>query len=207
MAAPTLDLKISQGKTLNLDPLYAEETLVYRPLTAISNLAPARFTVPAHGIPDIWPVRIESAKAPGEIVTAPGQWKVATKVDADTIELNDLNLLAAKAFVGPAVLVYKAPADLTGVKIRMQIRTLPAAAPGSTVLLTASSDPADLADGQISIDVTNSAIHIVFSDEITAAITWLKAVYDVEALLPDGTVVGIIAPSKVTIEQEVTVWA
>lgn len=207
MAAPTLELKISQGKTLNIDLLYAEETLVYRPLTAISNLAPARFTVPSHGIPDTWPVRIESAKAPGEILTAPGQWKVATKVDVDTIELNDLNLLAAKAFVGPAVLIYKAPGDLTGIKVRMQIRTAAAAVAGSVVLLDASSDPADGADGTITVDIPNSAIHIVFPDEITAAITWLKAVYDVEATLPDGTVVGLIAPSKVTLEQEVTVWA
>lgn len=203
MAAPTLDLKISQGKTLNLDLLYAEETLVYRPLTGISNLAPAQFTVPAHGIPDSWPVRIESAKAPGEILTAPGQWKVATSIDADTIELNDLNLLAAKAFVGPAVLIYKAPGDLTGWKIRMQIRDKV----GGVVLLDASSDLADASIGSISVDIANSAIHITFPDEITAAITWLKAVYDVEAILPDGSVVGIISPSKVTLEQEVTVWA
>lgn len=203
MAAPTLDLKIFQGKTLQIPLIYHQDVLVYKLIEAVSSLAPARLTVTGHGIPTLWPIRIEGAKAPLELNTSRGSYKQGRRVDADTIEINDMNLIAAKPFIGPAVLVYPAPADMTGWKIRSQIRD----AIGGTVLLDASSDVADGADGTITIDVANSTLTITWSDEVTAAITWLKAVWDVEALLPDGTVLPLVAPSKVTVEREVTVWA
>ena len=203
MAAPTLELKILQGKTLTLALKFAGEDLVYKPVSAIVSLAPARLTVTGHNLPAEWPVRVESAKAPLEINTAPGQWKLATKVDANTLEFNDMNLTAATAFVGPAVLIYQRPEPMTGWKIRAQFR----AEPGGPVLLDASSDVADSPDGTITIDHTNCSFELTFTDEITAAITWLKCVYDIEAILPDGSVTQIIAPSKAVVEKEITVWA
>jgi hypothetical protein len=147
-------------------------------------------------------VRTESAVSPTELnMTAPN-WRLGTRFDANTVELNDLNLLSAKPFVGPAVLVYQKPADMTGWKMRMQIRDLTT----NTVLLDASSDVADAADGTIDIDVPNSAFAVTFSAAQTEAVTWTKAGYDIEAILPDGSVVSLIGPSKITAEKEYTVW-
>lgn len=202
MAAPTLDLVISQGKTLTLAMRLGLPELVYKPVSAIVQTAPARLTVPAHGLPSEWPVRIESAATPLELNTAGGQWKNALKIDANTIEFNEMNLSAAKPLTGPAVMIYRRPRDITGWKFRMQIRDKV----GGALLLDASSDVADAADGTITLDVVNSSFTVEFTDETTAAITWLKGVYDIEAMLPDGTVVQVIAPSKVTIELEVTAW-
>lgn len=207
MVAPTLELKILQGKTFTLDLKCAGEDLVYKPIQAIASKAPARLTVPGHGLPNEWPVRVESLTAPLELLTAPGQWKAASKVDVDTLEFNDLNLSAARPLAGPAVLIYPRPENLTGWKIRAQFRE----AVAGTVLLTASSvtpdSPVTTPDGTITIDPDNSEFTLSFSDVITAAITWVTAVYDIEAIRPDGTVVQIIAPSNVTLEKEITVWA
>lgn len=207
MAAPTLELKVLQGKTFTLSLKFAAEDLVYKTIQAIATKAPARLTVTAHGLPNEWPVRIESATTPLELLTAAGEWKTASKVDANTIEFNDMNLSAAKPLAGPAVLIYPRPEDLTGWKIRAMFRDTVS----GTLLLSASSvtpdSPITTPDGTITIDAANSEFTLTFSAEKTAAITWAKAVYDIEAIRPDGTVIQVVAPSKVTLEQEVTVWA
>lgn len=207
MAAPTLELKILQGKTFTVAMKFAGEDLIYKTVQAIVNKAPARLTVTAHGLPNEWPVRVESAATPLELLTAQGQWKTASKVDANTIEFNDMNLSAAKPLTGPAVLIYPRPEDMTGWKIRAMFRDTVS----GTLLLTASSvtpdSPITTPDGSITIDVANSEFTLTFTAAKTAAITWVKAVYDIEAIKPDGTVIQVVAPSKVTLEQEVTVWA
>lgn len=202
MTSQTHDITLAKGKTFSLQLSYAEDELIYKPITAIATLAPARLTVTAHGLPNRWPVRTESAIAPTELNMAPGSWRLGTRFDANTVELNDLNLTSAKAFAGPAVLVYQKPADMTGWKLRMQIRDLTT----NALLLDASSDVADSADGTITIDVANSAFVVTFSAALTAAVTWTKAGYDIEAILPDTSVVSIIGPSKITAEKEYTVW-
>lgn len=203
MTSTTLDLTIQRGKTFTLQLGVSDEELKYVTVSAVSNLAPARLTTAsAHGLPTRWPVRIESVKLPLELQMAPTAWRPALKVDATTFELNDLNLTAAKAFVPPAVLVYQKPADMTGWIVRMQVRDLTT----NEVLLDASSEAGSF-DGVIAIDVANSVFEVTFSAAITAALAWNRAGYDIEAVLPDGKVMSIIAPSKITVEKEYTVWA
>lgn len=204
MTAPTLEILIGQGRTFTMALQYAAESLEYRVVEAVAGLAPCRLTVPGHGLPDSWPVRIESAKAPIELNSAPNVWREAITVDANTVELNDLNLTGTKAYVGPAVLVYKQPEDLTGWVIRMQVRD---SAGGGTLHLSASSDPADGAEGTIELDVANSRFTVEIPAAVTAQQQWARAIYDIEAILPDGRVIAIIAPSRATLVKEVTVWA
>lgn len=203
MAAPTYDITITKGKTFVQTLLYAEDALVYKEASALPALAPARITVAGHGLPTNWPVRIESAKAPSELNTPDGEWWLPRVIDADTLEFNALNLTRAKAFAGPAVLIYQQPTDLTGWKFRAQVRDKV----GGTVLLDFSSDPADGATGLIDIDEANSNFTLTIDALTTALIPWNRAVYDIEAIKPDGTVVSVLAPSRVTVEEEITVWA
>jgi len=202
MIAPTYDLHIVRGKTFTQPFMYADDELLYRSITAITNQAPARIAAAGHGVPSNWPVRIESTRTPSELNTPDGEWLTPAVVDEDTLEFDELNLAGAKPFRGPSVLVYPRPADITGWKVRAQIRDRI----GGQVLLTFSSDPVDQTDGTITVDVPGSAFVMELSHQLTEAITWNRAVYDMEAIRPDGSVVSIIAPSKVTVGQEVTVW-
>lgn len=204
MSAPVVDLIITRGKTLAHRLAISDSELVYRDITALSSLAPARVTVAGHGVPTGWPVRIEGVKAPVELNTPVGQWWLPAVLSADSLEFNALNLLRARTFAGPAVLVYPKPADLsTWQTVRAQVRDKI----GGEVLLSFSSSVPDGADGTISIDIAASAITLGLTAEQSAALTWRRAVYDVEVVLADGSVLPVVAPSAVTVEQEVTVWA
>lgn len=202
MTAPTYDLHIVRGKTFTQAFQYADDEMLYRPITGIPVQAPARITAAGHGVPPNWPVRIESTRAPAELNTPEGEWLVPSVVDSDTLEFDELNLTGAKPFRGPSVLVFPRPADIADWKARMQIRDRI----GGEVLLSFSSDPADQADGTITVDVPGSAFVLELLHTITEAIAWTRAVYDLEAIRPDGSVIALIAPSKVTVGQEVTVW-
>lgn len=203
MTVPTFDLTITKGKTLAQSFGYHDEQLVYRNITAMPSKAPVRLTVTGHGVPDNWAVRIERTRAPAELNTPEGEYWTPLVVDADTLEFDQLDMVGAKAFAAPSVLVYPRPADLEGWKARMQIRDRI----GGAVLLSFSSDPADQADGTIEVDVANSAFVIGLDAGQTAAISWSSGTYDLEVIRPDGAVVAVIGPSRVVIAPEVTVWA
>lgn len=195
-------LRLVRGKTCHQVLLYAGATRKYCPITALVSLAPVRVTVPDHGCPDNWPVRLQGITAPVELNTAEGQALTATVVDANTLELNALDASTLGTFTLSGHVVFQQPVDLTGWKARMQVRNKM----GGDLLLSLSSDPADEADGEIEVDVAGSAFILKLTAAQTAALTWNGGVYDLEAVLPDGSVISILAPSPVVVEQEVTVW-
>lgn len=202
MSGSTYPLRLVRGKTCEQALLYSGSRLVYRPITAVLSLAPLRLTVPLHGCPENWPIRVQGVTAPTELNTPQNQAWQATVVDANTLEINSLDGSLWSAYVPSGHVVFQEPVDLTGWKARMQIRTKA----GGTVLLTLSSDPADNAEGEIEIDVPGSALVIKLSAAQTAALSWNGGVYDLEGIRPDGAVVSILAPSTVVVGQEVTVW-
>ena len=65
--AATKDLTIQQGRTFSLALRWESQPVVYRPITAIAQTAPARLTVPTHGVPDGWRVAITNVKGMTEI--------------------------------------------------------------------------------------------------------------------------------------------
>lgn len=202
MTAPTYKLRLVRGKTCEQVLLYADTQLRYVPIEAVPSLAPLRLTATAHGIPDNWPVRIQGVTTPSELNTKAGLAVRATVVDANTVEFNSLDGSSWAAYVLSGHLVFQAPVDLTGWKVRMQIRNKL----GGDLLMSLSSDPADAADGELQVDADGSAFVIKLTAAQTAALTWNSGVYDLEAIRPDGGVVSVLAPSPVIVEQEVTVW-
>jgi len=113
MQPACLDLPVTKGATLRKPLLLMQPTYTYRPIEAIQQTAPLRLTVPAHGLPGDWPTWVE-----GSSWSALNRDKqredprVAKRVDADTVEYNEINGLGQRAQGG--VLVYQLPVDLTG---------------------------------------------------------------------------------------------
>lgn len=203
MPASTYALSIARGKTLEQVMLYSYPYLTYRPISALLSSAPVRFTVANHGIPENWPIRVQGVTSPVQLNTEEDKVVQAFIVDENTIELNALDASTWGTFEASGHVVFKTPAALAGWVFRMQVRT----SIGGDVLLSLSSDPADGADGDILVDTAQSSFTLILPAAITAAIEWKGGVYDIEAIRPDGSVVSVIAPSPITVEPEITVWA
>lgn len=200
MGAPVVDINIVRGKTFEFMFRYADEELVYLPITGMPNTAPVRLSIPSHCIPDGWPLRIEGVRQPVELNNADGDYYISSLIDSNTIELNAVRADLWRTYVSGGLAIINRPFDLTGCSVRMQIRDRI----NSPVLLTLSSDATTLPDGEIEIDVTLAAMIVRLSPAVTAAIDWTRGVYDLELITPGGDVYPITAISKVSIGAEVT---
>jgi hypothetical protein len=176
MQPARLDLRIIQGATLRKPLLLMQPSYVYRPISAIQKTAPVRLTVTAHGMPADWPCWLEGVSGWSALNRDKGRerFRIAATVDADTLEFNDLNGASQNATGGH--LVYQAPVDLTGASAAMTIRDAAGA-----VLLALTLGAGLTFDGPGRLLLTLTAAQ-------TAAITWLKGVYDLELTMSDGSV-------------------
>lgn len=198
--APEFELYIERGKTLEMAFLYADDELVYKPITAMPSRAPVRLTVTAHGVPDNWPVRVEGVTAPTELNTGDGEEPVfAASVDANTIEFNGMNALLWKTFTPSGVVVYNKPVDLTGWGARAYIRDKV----GGTILFKWDSDPLTTPDAAIEVDLTAHAFILHMSPTLSQDLTFKAGVWEMEAVSPSGDVYPVVAISKVTVSLEV----
>lgn len=200
MGAPVVDITIVRGKTFQFLYRYAENELVYAPISGMPNTAPVRLTVQNHGIPDGWPVRIEGVRQPLELNTPDDEFQIATVIDSSTIELNAMRADQLRTYIAGGLMIFNRPFDLAGCSARMQIR----ASHGGEVLLTLSSDPEADRDGEIEIDVSLAGLSVRLSPAVTAAFDWQRGVYDLELITLGGDVYPVTAISKVSIGAEVT---
>ena len=200
MSAPEIPITIQRGKTFEFGFLYAEDELLYLPITGMPSKAPVRLTVEGHGVPDGWPVQVTCVKAPAELNTPDDESQIAKLVDADTIELNSMNAHCWKAFSGSGLLVLNKPMDLTGWHCRAQVRDRV----GGEVLFTWHSDPAENPDGEIEVDLARSTFVLKMDAATAAALEWKRGKYDVEAIAPGGEVYALTAVSDVEVADEVT---
>lgn len=198
--APEIPITITRGKTFEFGFLYAEDDLLYLPITGMPSKAPVRLTVVGHGVPEGWPVQVTCVKAPTELNTPEDESQVAKVVDVDTIELNALNAHCWKAFSGSGLVVFPKPVDLTGWSCRAQVRDKV----GGNVLFSWHSDPGENPDGVAEVDVAASQFVLHIDEATAAALTWKRGVYDVEAIAPGGEVYPVTAISTVTVADEVT---
>lgn len=150
MQPACLDLPVTKGATLRKPLLMMQPTYTYRPIEAIQQTAPLRLTVPAHGLPGDWPTWVE-----GSSWSALNRDKqredsrVAKRVDADTVEYNEINGLGQRAQGG--VLVYQLPVDLTGCTAVLLI--IPAA--GQPIELTTENGGLEITGlGRIMMEMT-----------------------------------------------------
>lgn len=201
--APEIPITIYRGETFEFGILYAEDEFMspYPVVTAMVQTAPVRLTVVGHGIPDGWPVRIACVRAPEELNTPEDSWVYPKVIDADTIELNDMNANCWRTFSGPGVLIVPKPADLTGWHCRAQVRNKV----GGDLLFSWHSDPSESPDAPVIVDVALSQFVLTMTAAQSEALDWSKGVYDAEVISPGGQVYKLTAISPIGVSREVTV--
>jgi hypothetical protein len=202
--AATKDFQILQGKTWSQVVRWEAPPIIYKPITAITQTAPARITATAHGAPAGWRVAVVSVKGMTQInaENSPPKDKdyhTATVIDPNTVELNDVNAAEFKAYISGGYLQFNTPVSLAGFVARMKIKDKV----GGTVL--ASTEVADAPKNIITATVsdTNKSITLTISATSTAALTWTKGVYDLELESPGGVVTALLTGS-ITVTKEVT---
>ena len=203
--AATKDLVIQQGKTFALILRWETEPIIYRPITAIQQAAPARLDVAGHGAPDGWRAAVTNVKGMTEINAVDpvkvrdSEYHPVTVISADIIEFNDINAAGFKAYVSGGYLQYNTPVDLSGFTAQMEIKDKV----GGTVLASADAADSPLDILKIDIDNAKKTITLTISATAAAAITWKKGVYDLEMKSAEGVVTALITGS-VSVTKEVT---
>ena len=202
--ATTRDLVIKQGKTCVLVLRWEQDTILYKPITAITQTAPVRITSASHDIPDGWRGAVTNVKGMTEINAVANNigdrdYHPITVVDANTVELNDVNAAGFKPYISGGYLQINKPVDLAGYTARMDIKDKV----GGSVL--ASSDAADVPLNIITLtlDTTNKTITLLISATNTAAIAWRKGVYELEMVSASG-VVDAVMTGQVAVTREIT---
>ena len=197
-----LNLTIQQGRTYTTLVRWGQkDSLIYKPITAIAQTAPARLTVPGHGLTDGWSVAVTNVKGMTEINATANKvtgrdYRPATVLDADTIEINAINAAGFRAYASGGYVQYQAPIDVTGYKARMTIKNRV----GGTVLYTLTTE-----NGGIVIDAAANLVTLNISAVDTAAMTFTTGVYDLEMVSgATPAVVTALLSGRVTVSKEVT---
>lgn len=113
-----IDITIVKGKTFKLIVQWETDPIVYKAITGITNTAPARLTVPGHGIPDGWKVAVTNVKGMTEINAQANQIRDSdrrpvTAIDSNTIEINAIDASGFHAYASGGYVQYRTPADLS----------------------------------------------------------------------------------------------
>lgn len=195
------DLTIQQGATFIQLVRWGILPIVYKPITAIPNTAPATLTVPAHGVSPGWNVAVTAVKGMTGInaLAAPpatSDYHAATVVDANTIVLDDVNAALYKPYTSGGFLQYYTPQNLVGYTARMSIKDTV----GGTQLLRLDTVTAPI---RIALDTVNNLITLTIAAADTLALTWTTGVYDLELISATGVVTTLLS-GNVTVIPAVT---
>ena len=203
--AATKDLTIQQGKTFTLALRWETEPIVRKAITGVSfALGAPRITAVGHGAPDGWRCTLYGIKGPKALNAANNpprndDYHAATVLDADTVELNDINPYDTQgnewpAYVSGGFLQYNTPMDLTGYTARLAVKDKI----GGTVLLSLTTE-----NNGIVIDNAKKTITLTVEATATDDFTWTRGVYDLELISPAGVVTALIT-GRVSVTKEVT---
>lgn len=182
-AGEKLDLKIPQGATFERVIRWEKRPFIWKAITNITRSGPARITATGHGVPDAWRVAVTAVLGMRQINSEnwppkEADFHRATYVDANTIELNEVNAAVMSAYSSGGYVVYNTPASLASCVARMTIRDRI----GGTALL--ELDSALL--GGLELDDSAKTITLTLEDDDVAAYDWTKGVYDLEIEDADG---------------------
>lgn len=199
------DLLIKQGKTFSKVLRWEVPPVVFKPITSISNSAPATIVATSHGLPSGWRVAFVSLKGMTNLnaESDPPKTKDYHKVtvtDGDTVTIDGLNTTDYKTHTASTgYLRFNTPVDMTGYTARMKIKDKV----GGTVL--ASTEAGDSPKNILTAAIDNSTktITLSISATNTAALTWTKGTYDIEMVSNGGVVTELLA-GNVTVSKEVT---
>lgn len=203
-------LHIVRGKTLSLVIRWEQRTpIISKAITAISFATGfPRLTVASHGIPDGWRSAVVRVAAPKEInskndIPRTSDLRETTVIDANTIEYNGLVPVTDgrdwSAYTTGGFVQYHTPKDLTDYEIRVKVKDRV----GGTVLLSTELGDAPLNVITAVADNATKSITIEIPALDAEGITWSKGVWEVEGESSTGRVESIIAPSPVTVGDEV----
>ena len=200
-AAQPVALCIRRGAT-NVIPIRLTTSVWrYIAITAITASAPVRITAPAHNIPDCWRALIYGVRGMLAINTQrppekarEADWRMLTVIDADTLEINDINAADFAAYAGGGHLQIYAPMDLSGIaSARMQVND-PA---GAQIAYFTTAD-------RLSIDVASASVVLSLDPPDSRAIS-SSGLFDIELVTTSGDVVNPVAPtSTLTVIDEQT---
>lgn len=188
-----ISFKLYQGSTFSEILRWESSRKVYKTITGISNAAPCIVTSTGHGAPDGWRVKITNVVGMTEINDAE-EYYLATKIDANTIELNAVNSVGYKTYTSGGILEYNQPVDLTGYTARMQIR--------GKIDDTDFIHELTTENGGITINTTDSTLTLTISATATALFTFTTAVYSLELIA--SSVVTPFVNGTITMYKEVT---
>lgn len=193
------NLTVRQGSTFSYTLRWEAPPIIYRAISAISQTAPVRITCNSHGVPDGWRVAIVSVKGMTQINARNNppknnDYHKATVIDANTLEINDINAADFKPYISGGYVMYNTPVDMTGYTARMSIKDKI----GGDELLRL-----DTSNSRIIIDNVNKTIKLTISATDTAAISWRKGVYDLELVSPSGFVETLMS-GRVDVIKEIT---
>ena len=209
MAGPK-DLTIKQGKTFAFVLRWETEPIVRKAITGVSfALGAPRITAVGHGALDGWRCAFYGIKGPKQLNAENNppraeDYHAATVLDADTVELNEINPYDEQgnewpAYVSGGFLQYNTPMDLTGYTARMKIKNKV----GGTLLASSDAADAPLDVIDIAIDNTAKTITLTVAATETDDFTWTRGVYDLEMVSGAGVVTALIS-GRVSISKEVT---
>lgn len=175
---------------------------VYRPITAIANTAPVRFTVANHGMFPGWRFAVSDAKGLTDFNSEydpPRRHEFfnATVVDVNTFEVNTRSALSLPAHTAnTGVIRYLTPVDLTQYpQVRMQLREYVEA---EDVLFELTTE-----NGGIEIDTANHYITLNIHAATTEGFTFYQGVFSLEAVDTSGEAHEIVAGSFI-VDDETT---
>lgn len=201
MVLQKLNLTIRRGAT-NVIPIRIEsDTWRYANITAVAQSAPWRITALDHGIPDQWRAAVMNLSLAGDFAAQNNPPKDAdlrkvAVVDTDTVEFNDINGAAFRAYTSGGQLAWREPLDLTPYNgARMDVRDKV----GGTLLASF------VLGAGLSLDTATPAGWFEPTVEQSLLLPAKTYVFDIELLRTGGGVDPICsAESTLTVLPEIT---
>jgi hypothetical protein len=179
-----LNLNAVQGSTFDQTVFWETQPMVYRPISSVTLTGPVRLTAAGHGMLSGQRAAVVGVKGTTELNAQHvpfenDEYRVATVIDANTIEFNEEPGPPLTAYKSAGYIAYWTLKDLTAFTARMTIRDKI----GGTALLALVS-PTGL--------VLTTSIQILITAVQTAALAIGRWVYDLELVSASGVVTKLL---------------
>mgnify|MGYP000853830240 CR=1 FL=1 len=196
--ATKLKLSIRRGASPEIPIRVESDVLSYVAITSMSKSAPLRIGATGHGILDGWPVAVMGA---GGMTNLNAPWdeidkgrldrylRRSTLVDADNIDINQVNSSGFSTYTSGGQLVFYTPLDLSSfVSARMDVKT----SIGGAIIATFNTS-----DGTLAIDSADSTIWFKPAIVTPIVIPARDYYFDIELVRADDSVLALCAAESV----------
>lgn len=184
---------VGAGATFHPIIRWGTDVLVSRPITAITQAAPAVVTAVAHGLPAGWEAAVVSAKGMTQINAtryppSGDDWTEAIALGVDTVSLSKINSADMSAYTSGGFLVYSTPGLVAGMSATMTFWDVATKDDTPLLVLTSTSGI-----------VLDFALMTITPKINTAGLAWNTAYYDLD-VTDTGGIVTQVATGVFTIE-------